>query len=65
MNQALIMESILEAFSNLAELNSMLYDYWISELYIGNEMIDSMWNEHTLKLMENDVMMQRIATEVI
>jgi len=57
MNQQQINEAISSAFSNLAELSSQVYDYWISELYIDYEMLDEMWNEDTLHLMEQDVLM--------
>ena len=35
----------------------MIYDYWISELYDeeGN-IVWEMWNEETVKLMEEDVL---------
>ena len=55
LSQQQINEAISTAFSNLAELSSQIYDYWISELYIGYEMIDSMWSEQTLEMMETDV----------
>ena len=57
MNQQQINEAISSAFSNLAELSSQVYDYWISELYIDYEMLDEMWSEDTLHLMEQDVLM--------
>lgn len=55
----MISEAINNAFRNLSETNAMLYDYWLSELYDeeGN-LIEEMWNENTLKLMETDVMYQ-------
>jgi hypothetical protein len=59
MNNNQIMDSISQAFANLADVNAMIYDYWIAELYNDGEMIDCKWNEHTLKLMEDDVMMQQ------
>jgi len=52
-----ITEAISNAFSNLAQLNEMVYDYWISELYTDDgDMIAEMWNEQTLYEMEKDVM---------
>lgn len=50
-------DKISEAFNNLAHLSGQVYDYWISELYLGDEMIVAMWNDETLNLMEQDVMM--------
>ena len=50
-------DKISEAFNNLAHLSNQVYDYWISELYLGDEMIVAMWNDETLNLMEQDVMM--------
>lgn len=54
-----ITDGIINAFRNLSETNTMLYDYWLSELYDeeGN-MIEEMWNENTLNAMETDVMHQ-------
>ncbi len=56
MNDAIIDEISL-AFYNLAQVNTMVYDYWVTELYDeeGN-MISERWNEQTLKMMETDVM---------
>jgi hypothetical protein len=52
-----ITDAISNAFSNLAQLNEQVYDYWISELYtVNGEMIAEMWNEQTLNEMEKDVM---------
>lgn len=52
-----ITDAISNAFSNLAQLNQMVYDYWISELYTDDgDMIAEMWNEQTLYEMEKDVM---------
>jgi hypothetical protein len=62
MNTAAIHNAISEAFGNLADLNEMLYDYWISELYDEEgDMVDAMWTEETVLEMEKDVMMQHQA----
>jgi hypothetical protein len=59
MTQTEINDAISLAFGNLADVNEMIYDYWISELYNNDgDLIDEMWNERTLKLMEDDVMQQ-------
>jgi hypothetical protein len=59
MTQTEINDAISLAFGNLADVNEMIYDYWISELYDDDgDLIDEMWNERTLKLMEDDVMQQ-------
>ena len=59
-----IQDAINNAFSNLGELNAMLYDYWLSELYDDDgDFIVENWNEHTVKLMEDDVMNQHLAVE--
>jgi len=64
MNTAAIHNAISEAFGNLADLNEMLYDYWISELYDEEgDMVDEMWTEETVKEMEKDVMMQHQAVD--
>jgi len=35
----------------------MIYDYWISELYDEEgDVVWEMWNEETVKLMEEDVL---------
>ena len=48
---------INESFYHLSQINAMIYDYWISELYDeeGN-IVWEMWNEETVKLMETDVL---------
>jgi len=52
-----IVIGITDAFNNLYNWNSQVFDYWISELYDVNENeIWDKWNEDTLKLMETDVM---------
>ena len=64
MNTAAIHNAISEAFGNLADLNEMLYDYWISELYDEEgDMVDAMWTEETVLEMEKDVMMQHQAVD--
>jgi hypothetical protein len=57
MTQTEIINAISNAFNSLSDLNEMIYDYWISELYTEDgDMIDEMWNEDTLNQMETDVM---------
>jgi hypothetical protein len=64
MTQMQINEAINNAFANLADLNTSLYDYWLSELYDEEgDLIADAWNEVTLNQMETDVMMQQQATE--
>lgn len=53
-----IFNAINTAFSNLANLNEQLYDFWISELYDEEGDFTDLWNEETVKQMEHDVMMQ-------
>ena len=51
-----IQDNISQAFYNLSQSNTMLYDYWLSELYdVDGDMIQDQWNESTLKMMEVDV----------
>lgn len=59
MNKAQIMDAISSAFLKLSEINQMMYDFWLSELYDdeGN-LIDSKWNQKTVALMENDIIAQ-------
>jgi DNA-binding transcriptional regulator YbjK len=59
MSSTEIFNAINSAFSNLANLNEQLYDFWISELYDEEgDLIADLWNEDTVKQMEHDVMMQ-------
>ena len=42
----------------------MLYDYWLTELYDEEgDIISEQWNDCNLKLMEDDVMNQVLATD--
>jgi len=62
MTQTEIQDAISLAFYNLAQVNQMIYDYWLMELYDENgEMITSQWTEDTLNQMEKDVMNQILA----
>jgi hypothetical protein len=64
MNTAAIHNAISAAFGNLADLNGMLYDYWISELYDEEgDLVEEMWTEETVKEMEKDVMQQHQAVD--
>ena len=57
MTQTEINDAIAQAFLNLSEVNEMLYDYWISELYtVDGDFVEEKWNERTLYEMEKDVM---------
>ena len=49
--------AISNAFSNLAGIDTLVYDYWVGKLYtLDGAMIDEEWNETNLKFMEDDVM---------
>jgi len=64
MTKAELNDAISIAFYNLANSNQMLYDYWLLELYDEEgEIISEQWNDHNLKLMENDVMNQELARD--
>lgn len=57
MTQTDINNAISNAFLNLSELNQMVYDYWVSELYtVDGNFVEAEWNEQTLSEMEKDVM---------
>ena len=57
MTQTEINSAIQSALNYLSNLNEQVCDYWISELYSEDYVINSeMWNEDTLKKMETDVM---------
>lgn len=65
MTTAELHDAISLAFYNLSQVNEMLYDYWLSELYDGEgDIISEQWNERNLKLMEDDVMNQYLAAGV-
>lgn len=57
MTQVELNDAISLAFYNLSQINQMIYDYWLFELYDENgDMIEERWNERNLLLMEEDVM---------
>ena len=57
MNQVQINTAISDAFSNLAEVNVDLYDYYVNRLYtVDGDFVKEEWNEKTLSEMEDDVM---------
>ena len=57
MTQTDINNAISNAFLNLSELNQMVYDYWVTELYtVDGNFVEAEWNEQTLSEMEKDVM---------
>lgn len=59
MTQPELYDAISIAFYNLAQVNQMLYDYWLMELYDGEGgIIEEQWNEANLNQMEKDVMNQ-------
>ena len=65
MTQPELYDAISIAFYNLAQVNQMIYDYWLMELYDGEgEIIAEQWTEENLKLMEKDVMNQILAAGV-
>ena len=65
MTQPELYDAISIAFYNLAQVNQMLYDYWLMELYdFTGEIIAEQWTEENLNLMEKDVMNQTLAAGV-
>jgi hypothetical protein len=65
MTQPELYDAISIAFYNLAQVNQMIYDYWLMELYDEKgEIIAEQWTEENLKLMEKDVMNQTLAAGV-
>jgi hypothetical protein len=57
MQQIEINTAISDAFSNLAEVNVDLYDYYVNRLYtVDGDFVKEEWNEKTLQEMEDDVM---------
>lgn len=65
MTTAELHDAIAMAFYNLSQVNEMLYDYWLMELYDEEgDVISEQWNERNLKLMEDDVMNQHLAAGV-
>jgi hypothetical protein len=64
MTQPELYDAISIAFYNLSQVNEMLYDYWLTELYDEEgEIIAEQWNEENLNLMEKDVMNQTLAVD--
>jgi hypothetical protein len=64
MTQPELYDAISIAFYNLSQVNQMLYDYWLTELYDEEgEIIAEQWNEENLNLMEKDVMNQTLAVD--
>jgi len=50
-------EAISAAFSNLAQFDTLVYDYWVGVMYTQDgEIVEDQWNEKNLKFMEDDVM---------
>jgi hypothetical protein len=65
MTQPELYNAISIAFYNLAQVNQMIYDYWLMELYdFTGEIIAEQWTEENLNLMEKDVMNQTLAAGV-
>ena len=56
----MIHQEISEAFADLAQLNQLIYDYWIGQLYDEQtgDLIHDMWCEDTVLEMERDIMEQ-------
>lgn len=55
-------DSIIFALNILGDTNQMIHDYWVSELYDeDDDPIPAMWNDHTLAMIEEDVMIQEAA----
>jgi len=53
MTQSELYDAISIAFYNLAQVNQMIYDYWLMELYDEEgEIIAEQWTEENLNLME-------------
>jgi hypothetical protein len=51
-------QAIQNAFSNLADLSELHYDFWLSELYncATGEIIESRWDDANLRMMEDDIL---------
>lgn len=57
MPQEQLHRCIEQQLDNLASVNQMLFDFWLSELYEDDDetMIVDKWNEQTLAQLETDV----------
>lgn len=57
MPQEQLYRCIEQQLDNLASVNQMLFDFWLSELYEDDDetMIVDKWNEQTLAQLETDV----------
>lgn len=49
-------QQIIKALETLFDLDVEKYNFWVSELYDGIQQNYLMWNELTLRLIEDDVM---------
>lgn len=57
MPQEQLYRCIEQQLDNLASVNQMLFDFWLSELYEDDDetMVVDKWNEQTLAQLETDV----------
>ena len=61
MNKTDIVAAIYKGLENLIETNTMIHDYWVSELFtVEGDVIHEAWNFDNLRLIENDVMYQQL-----
>jgi hypothetical protein len=51
-----LIDSICEALNNLSNWDVNCFDYWVNELYDGDDEVWNNWTEENLALMEKDVM---------
>lgn len=51
-----LIDSICEALNNLSNWEIHCFDYWVNELYDGDDEVWNNWTEENLALMEKDVM---------
>ena len=59
MTQTEINTAIETGLNNLYDLNQQIFDFWYTELYtVDDSVIEEMWTDRTLKLIEDDVMQQ-------
>jgi hypothetical protein len=56
MNRQVTDQQIIKALETLFDLDVEKYNFWVGELYDGVQQDYGMWNENTLRSIENDVM---------
>ena len=61
MNKSELTAAIYQGLESLIDTNTMVHDYWVSELFtVEGDVINVAWNADTLAMIEKDVMHQQM-----